>query len=680
MGQDGDPGPNRDDICGSDKESSSNKSITYQESDFTTTEFDKWDLCDSCSTHDVASCSSKGLELHQYRGSCDEFSDVNNSRRGTDRVDPNLCSIAEPDVLFDASTGFDRYNNYAPVQFIPGITCESTRSFDHEINSLGSQFNVDAWRHELSFETDYNLRQYLWFGVTNGFYIVDQNVEIPTYECRNYKSALVGDAFEFVDKLIHEELAQSKYRLAPEVPHCVHSIGAVPKKGTNKWHPITDCKRPIGDSINCFMTSTFRDFCYTTVDQVVNLITPNCFMSSVDIKAAYRSVLVHPSQWTYQGVSWQIDGRDTYLYDTHVCFGLRCAPYLFTQISNFVLRCLQRRGFMKCVSYLDDFLIIEDFEEACRKGQETLIKILRSLGFYIAWEKCCSPSQCVTYLGVQFNSHEMSVSLPLEKMEKMQHELDYFQCKTRATKKQIQRLCGVLSHCSKVVKGGRTFSHRIIALLRGWPPNKKRIRLNTQFMYDIAWWRDFSKVFNGKNMMVKYNHGLGPSFYTDASFSGYGLWSNKDWQAGHFNACVTPDLSNLDPDHAHWVNVHIDDQPSCSNINVLELVPIWLCIKRLSHQWRDYHVLCYTDSASVLGMVNKGCSTNDQCMVLLRDIFWWCAIYNIHLTARHIPGCDNIVSDALSRIDVLGDLSVIEKFSLCCSISCEGGGRHGQIG
>lgn len=376
----------------------------------------------SHSTLITASGSDFGHIVAPHGEGCTDSTDVNKqcsfSEVGVHQRASSLYTTIESDVIYDVSSGFNRYSHYAPLQVIPDITCETSRRFDHEINILGSQFNIDAWRHELSFETDEVLRQYLWAGVTNGFYIVDQDADIPSYECHNYKSATSGDAYEFVNRLIHDELAQGKYRLAAETPHCIHSLGAVPKKGSNKWRPITDCKRPIGDSVNSFMLTTFRDFCYTTVDQVVDLVTPNCFMCSVDIKAAYRSVLIHPSQWKYQGVSWEIDGVLRYLYDTHVCFGLRCAPYLFTQISNFVLRCLKRRGFLKCVAYLDDFLIICDSADECSSGQEALIEILRSLGFYIAWEKCCSPSQCVTYLGVEFNSLDMSVSLRLKKWPK----------------------------------------------------------------------------------------------------------------------------------------------------------------------------------------------------------------------------------------------------------------------
>lgn len=89
----------------------------------------------------------------------------------------------------------------------------------------------------------------------------------------------------------------------------------------------------------------------------------------------------------------------------------------------------------------------------CSLAQQTLMEILRSLGFFISWGKCITPTQKLTYLGVVFNSIDMSVSLPEEKLAKLKQEVDYFIPKSRATKKQIQRLCGILAHCAKVIKG-----------------------------------------------------------------------------------------------------------------------------------------------------------------------------------------------------------------------------------
>lgn len=398
-------------------------------------------------------------------------------------------------------------------------------------------------------------------------------------------------------------------------------------------------------------------------------------MASVDINNAYRSIMVHPSQWGYQGISWVIDGVPTYLMDTHICFGLRCAPYLFTQVSNFVLRCLQRRGFTRCVVYLDDFLVLGQTKKECQEAQNCLIEILRSLGFGISWSKCASPSQDITYLGVEFNSANMSVSLPSGKMSKLHAELNFFKDKRRATFKQIQRLCGILAHCSKVIRGGRTFSSRIIDLIKAWPNQRKRIRLNEEFRFDLYWWLNFAAQFNGTNLMIKFYFGQGPNFYSDACLAGYGFWVGQDWQAGYYGTDYRPDTSGLVPSHRHWMNVQIDNDYA-SNINVLELVPVWLCLKRRAADWRDKHVVCFTDNESVKFMVNKGASSNKACMVLIRDIFWICATNNVHLTARHIPGSANIVADLLSRVIFTNNLSILSDFSLCCS---SGGGTYQHV-
>lgn len=167
--------------------------------------------------------------------------------------------------------------------------------------------------------------------------------------------------------------------------------------------------------------------------------------------------------------------------------------------------------------------------------------------------------------------------------------------------------------------------------------------------------------------MVMYNYGQGPCFSTDACIAGYGLWSNHDWQAGYFDSSSSPVVSSLNSDHNHWVNVHLHDVKSSSNINVLELIPVWLSLVRWGHIWRDLHAVCFTDNSSVMCMINKGVSTNDLCMVLLRDIFWRCAINNIFLTARHVPGSLNTIADLLSRVRFNEDLSFLDEFLFCCS-------------
>ena len=53
------------------------------------------------------------------------------------------------------------------------------------------------------------------------------------------------------------------------------------------------------------------------------------------------------------------------------------------------------------------------------------------------------------YFGVEIDTVNMAMRLPREKLDKLGVELDFFKDKPRASKKQIQKLCGVLYVASR---------------------------------------------------------------------------------------------------------------------------------------------------------------------------------------------------------------------------------------
>ena len=521
----------------------------------------------------------------------------------------------------------------------------------HTIGGVNSQMNVHAWDYYLSFEDSDLASAYLSRGIHYGFDIVDSLDSIESYLCSNYKSVLYGEAFDCVDKIRTSELSNGKFVISETKPWCVHALGAVPKQD-GSYRPITDCKQPLGLSINNYREDTHQPFCYTTVDKVSESMTQGCFMASVDIASAYRSITVNPDHWTCQGQCWNFNGQSVYLKDTCLCFGLKCAPYIFTNISDFVVRTMYRLGYSNVANYIDDFLVFGQTYEECLNAQLALVGVLGDLGFCVSWKKCASPSQSVRYLGIDFDSSDMTIRLPQDKLLKLIRELDYFSTKDRATKRQLQWLCGLVAHAAKVVRGGRT--RRLIELLRGLKDGNPRIRLTTEFKEDIHWWRQFASTFNGVECVIRKNHGDGAVFFTDSCLTGYGITCGSDWQAGSFVKSNKP--INLSPVEGN-------------NINYLELVPILLALNRYKYSWKNLQVLCYSDNTQAVSAINNGYSENKHSMSLLRSIVWVCVTYNIILNATHIPGLDNTIADALSYVSQVENFNNTSSYSICCSES-----------
>ena len=61
-----------------------------------------------------------------------------------------------------------------------------------------------------------------------------------------------------------------------------------------------------------------------------------------------------------------------------------------------------------------------------------LIRLLRDLGFDISWPKVVGPTQRITFLGVDINTKDCTLSLVDGKRWKVQHKLQQFQNKKNA--------------------------------------------------------------------------------------------------------------------------------------------------------------------------------------------------------------------------------------------------------
>ena len=190
-------------------------------------------------------------------------------------------------------------------------------------------------------------------------------------------------------------------------------------------------------------------------------------MAKVDLRHAYLSVKIHPSNYVATGLKWNFNNPNkyTYLFDTKLSYGGRRAPGIFHRPTQAVKRFMAKRGYRSLFVYLDDFLIIGATCAECLEIFNCLVELLQELGFQISWHKVLPPTQALIFLGILINSVTQTLELPQDKLVGLQNLVQAFLHRRRASKRQLQSLSGKLSWAYRMIYGGRTFLRHILDVM-----------------------------------------------------------------------------------------------------------------------------------------------------------------------------------------------------------------------
>ena len=96
------------------------------------------------------------------------------------------------------------------------------------------------------------------------------------------------------------------------------------------------------------------------------------------------------------------------------------------------------------------------------------------------------------------------------------------------------------------------------------------------------------------------------------------------------------------------------------HINETEVAAVTLADYRWAPFWRNKRIIIYSDNTVMVSALNKGTCRNDAIMRCIRSLFWLSASYNFQLTARFLPGVQNI---AASRLGSPGHLETLWQYT-----------------
>ncbi len=170
---------------------------------------------------------------------------------------------------------------------------------------------------------------------------------------------------------------------------------------------------------------------------------------------------------------------------------------------------------------------------------------------------------------------------------------------------ELQSIIGLLQHVSCIVKPGRTFLWRMIALLPVAKKPHHRIRLNAGFRSDLIWWAIFLPRWNGTGMMDRVTRKGRAATITHQMPQARGAveptqqkWNGSSWGGPqHAERCTS-----------QW------GAPS-----IILVMAIW------GQQWTGQAVRCRCDKAAVVAIVNSESSKEDKAMHLMRSAAFFMA-------------------------------------------------------
>lgn len=413
----------------------------------------------------------------------------------------------------------------------------------------------------------------------------------------------------------------------------ISPLGLVPKQKPGEFRVIHHLSFPEGLSINDGIPKEFSAVSYQTVDDAVTLIKrfgKGALLAKTDIEHGYKNIPIHPTDHELLGFAV---GNDIY-YDKTLPMGLSSACSLFEHFSSSLHWIVNNKlGIEGCVHMLDDFLLVgPPCLSLCTGQVELFLQFMQQIGVPLKQEKTVHPTPMLTFLGLELDTNDMEIRLPLEKLQKIREKLSLYKQRKKITLQELQSLVGLLNFACAVVQPGRTFLRRLIDLTKGLRKPHHRCRLNKEAKADLEAWSLFIQNFNGKSLFLEdtWQTSITLQLYTDASGLGFGgIFGNK-WFYGKWTS--------------DWHNYHI---------TIKELFPIVVAVQLWGHEMSNKRVCFFSDNMAVVQVINKQTAKETTIMKLLRKLIVQCLKFNILFVAKHIPGVNNVLSDKLSRLQIV---------------------------
>ena len=350
----------------------------------------------------------------------------------------------------------------------------------------------------------------------------------------------------------------------------------------------------------------------------------DCFMASIDIKDAYYSFSIHPTDRKY--LCFEFNGQ-LYCYKS-LPNGLSSAPRKFTKLLKVPLSYLHEQGHIS-LGHLDDFYLQGKTYNQCVDNVINTVQLFAKLGLISHPDKCnFIPSQTLVILGFALNSKLMTVKLTEDKATSLKHTCQNLLHQKSATIREVARVIGKLVSSFPGTMHGPLYYRKLDrdktqALKVHKGDFDALMTISQAAKSELTWWvHNIMSAFN----LVSHGPPI-QQVTTDASLQGWGAECNNISTGGPWTI-----------------------REAQHHINYLEMLAAFIGLKTFVKDEKNIHVRIRLDNTTGVYILNHmGSSHSTECNDLCKTIWEWCIARNIWLSAAYLPGTSNITADRESR-------------------------------
>lgn len=494
------------------------------------------------------------------------------------------------------------------------------------------KFNYHAWEKGLQNCPNSAFKGYILSGIAHGFRIgfePKNNAELPQV-VKNHPLSAIEKAALLND--ITAELKKGHMLAIPNKPECLSPLGVVPKDIT-AHRVIRDYSFPKNNALNDYIPDRFATTKYVTHTQIAQKICSEgagCYIGKVDLKSAFRQLPVNSADLLKLG--HKIYGQ--YVIDTRFPYGIRSACQVCQAMGTAVIFITDTK-YLKpdlqnsIACFVDDYLCIKRYFLDCKIIFLTLLHVCNLLGIEVNQKKCVPPATTQILLGLRYDTINMQVSLPEDKVHRYTQILMTALLHNYIKRDDLISLIGKLTFSCVVIFPGSAFLQNMRSIY--YNCDETVITLNDEMRADFIWWIEFLKHMNG--IPIHYiAYPPQPTIDVASDACGYGYGAICDGKA--FGLAFT---------YNHICTMQ--------DIALKELYAATVAVATWGPNWSGKCVRLYLDSTHAKGALIKKKDSDPLKMKLVRFICMYAVTFRFRFFIEWIPTHINQLADKLSRLE-----------------------------